>query len=113
MLECHTACSAGAAVELGIGAEPLLDLVGLCDDTPYDVDRGLDEDLLLDLRRNHLSPKHSATQSCASLIPCATISCVIAAWLGRSGLSGRMQNENRRQNRSGDRGQSRHWQGAG
>src|SRR5437762_13039383 len=78
MLKCHAACSAGAAVELGIEAEPPLDLVGLCDDAPYDVDRGLDEDLLLDLRRNHLPPKHSATQSCASLILCATIGCVIA-----------------------------------
>src|SRR5438067_1078847 len=98
MLECHTACSAGAAVELGIGAEPLLDLVGLCDDAPYDVDRGLDEDLLLDLRRNHLPPKHSATQSCASLVLYATMSCVIAIWLGWSGLSGR-----RMQMRIGDK----------
>src|SRR5437879_1224615 len=98
MLECHAACSAGAAVELGIGAEPLLDLVGLCDDAPYDVDRGLDEDLLLDLRRNHLPPKHSATQSCASLVLYATMSCVIAIWLGWSGLSGR-----RMQMRIGDK----------
>ena len=53
-IEAHAACTAGPRIELDPAAEPLLDLVRLRYDPPDDIDGSFNQDLLFDLRGNHL-----------------------------------------------------------
>src|SRR5204862_2830700 len=81
LFEPKPARAAHPGLELCLGGEPLLDLVGLRDHPPDNVDGGIDQDLSFDLRRDHAA-KGYRNRRLRFVLICATVSCgwISAGW---------------------------------